>query len=115
MIQVEFMGFVNRIREYDWGTVYEMSHNQSEKQPDGTWKVTGKDYLSVVGPAGFAVDDMVTVKGTLKTKLFDKKDGSGKGVALNVSAKEMSKDATAKSTDPNYQPPAADNWENAPF
>lgn len=99
-VNVEFVGYVNRVREYDWGVVYDVAHNQQEKK-DGQWRTTGRDYFSVVGPEGatrFSENDLVNIVGTLKTKVFDKKDGSGKGVALNVSAKEMVKHATSRSS-----------------
>jgi len=125
-VNVEFMGYVNRVREYDWGVVYDVAHNQQEKK-DGQWRTVGRDYFSVVGPQGgtrFVENDLVNIKGTLKTKVFDKKDGSGKGVALNVSAKEMSKHGTERpAARPETQAPVADVWaeaaeitlDNAPF
>jgi single-stranded DNA-binding protein len=58
------------------------------KDDQGDWKVAGKDYFSVTGPAGINEGDRVFVRGRMKTKLFDKKDGS-KGVSLNVRAEEM--------------------------
>ena len=96
-VKIEFMGYVNNVREYDWGVVYDMSHNQTQKK-DGQWQTIGRDYFSVVGPDGgprFAENDMVSVKGTLKTKTFDKKDGS-KGVALNVRAESMEMNAKTR-------------------
>lgn len=90
-IEIKFRGFINDILKFDWGTVYKVSHNQVRKTPSGEWETTGRDYLDVVGPEGFNKDDQVEVVGNLKTRMFDKKDGSGKGIALNVQAKEMSK------------------------
>lgn len=89
-VNIKFEGFVNGIRQFEWGTVYDVAHNQMMKDEQGEWKVDGKDYFSVTGPAGFEEGDRVEVVGRLKTKLFDKKDGS-KGVSLNVRATEMSK------------------------
>jgi hypothetical protein len=89
-IDIKFEGFVNGIRSFEWGTVYDVAHNQMLKDEQGEWKVDGKDYFSVTGPAGFEEGDKVSVVGRLKTKLFDKKDGS-KGVSLNVRATEMVK------------------------
>ena len=94
MIRVEFDGFINRVREYDWGVVYDVAHTQRKKQADGTWANDGKDYFSVTGEKGLEEGDLVSVKGTLKTKVFDKKDGSGKGIALNVRADEITRRAT---------------------
>jgi len=89
-VDIKFEGFVNGIRQFEWGTVYDVAHNQMMKDEQGEWKVDGKDYFSVTGPAGFEEGDRVAVVGRMKTKLFDKKDGS-KGVSLNVRATEMSK------------------------
>jgi len=92
VIRVEFDGFVNRVREYDWGIAYDVSHTQKRKQPDGTFVNDGRDYFSVVPVeqgTRFEENDMVSIKGTMKTAIFDKKDGSGKGIALNVRATEM--------------------------
>lgn len=90
MIEIKFEGFVNAVRQFDWGVVYDVAHTQMMKDEQGEWKVAGKDYFSVTGPAGFVEGDRVAIQGTLKTKTFDKKDGS-KGVALNVRATDMSK------------------------
>lgn len=89
-VQIEFEGFINGIREFEWGVVYDIAHNQMMKDDQGDWKVAGKDYFSVTGPAGFEEGDKVAVVGRMKTKLYDKKDGS-KGVSLNVRATEMVK------------------------
>lgn len=118
-IQIEFRGYVNEVRTFDWGTSYSVSHNQVKKTPDGKWETVGKDYFSVVGPAGFQENDQVTVKGTLKTKFYDKKDGSGKGVALQVRAQEMNR---VERETPKQSSPVLDVWpevkqvpDNAPF
>lgn len=90
MIEVKFKGYVNEVKTYDWGTVYNVSHNQVRKNHQGEWETVGRDYLSVTGPAGFAENDQVEVVGSLKTKTYDKRDGS-KGVALQVRATSMTK------------------------
>ena len=89
-INIEFTGFVNGVREFEWGVVYDMAHSQMMKDEQGEWKVAGKDYLSVTGPKGFNEGDQCLVVGTLKTKIYEKKDGT-KGIALNVRAREMSR------------------------
>jgi single-stranded DNA-binding protein len=100
MIRVEFKGYVNSVRTFDWGTVYNVSHSQVRKNHQGEWETVGRDYFSVVAPQGagpFAENDQVEVVGKLKTKTYDKKDGSGKGVSLEVRADEMRKaDRTGK-------------------
>lgn len=94
-IKIEFMGYVNQVRRYDWGIAYDVSHNQLLKKGE-QWEVTGRDYFSVVGPEGapeFQENDQVVIKGTLKTKPFLKKDGT-KGIALNVRADSIEKNGT---------------------
>ena len=87
-VNIEFTGFINGVRPFDWGHVYDIAHSQMMKDEQGEWKVVGKDYFSVTGPAVFEEGDQVTVVGTFKTKVYEKKDGS-KGIALNVRAKDM--------------------------
>ena len=98
MIRVQFDGYVNEVLPYDWGTVYRVTHNQVRKNHQDEWETTGRDYFSIVVPADsktvtntFAKDDRVEIAGKLKTKLYDKKDGSGKGVSLEVRADTMVK------------------------
>ncbi len=94
MIRVEFKGYINGVRTFDWGVVYSVSHNQVTKNHQGEWETVGRDYFSVVAPKDapmFAENDQVEVVGKLKTKTYEKKDGSGKGVSLEVRAESMSK------------------------
>jgi len=90
-INIEFQGFVNEVKNFDWGTVYNISHNQVRKTPQGTWETVGRDYFNVVAPEGtqpLAENMRVQVKGRMKTKTFDKRDGS-KGISLEVRADEI--------------------------
>lgn len=89
-IRLEFEGYVNEVKQFDWGTVYNVSHAQRVKSAGGSWETAGYDYFDVSGEAGFEKDDRVRVKGTLKTKRFDKRDGS-KGIALQVRAESIEK------------------------
>lgn len=98
MILVEFKAYVNDVRTFEWGVVYNVSHNQVRKNHQNEWETVARDFLSVVVPKDsttvsgtFQKDDLVDVKGKLKTKLYDKKDGSGKGVSLEVRADQMVK------------------------
>lgn len=87
-ISIEFEGYINEVKAFDWGTVYNVSHRQVIKNAGGQWETAGYDYFDVSGESGFAKDEKVRVKGTLKTKRFDKRDGS-KGIALQVRATSM--------------------------
>lgn len=87
MIKVEFDGFVTEKKEFDWGTVVNVAHNQRGKDEAGEWITTGRDYFKVIVDRSTVVseNDKVQVVGRLKTKSFDKKDGS-KGISLEVRA-----------------------------
>jgi hypothetical protein len=88
-LQIEFEGFVQDVRNFDWGTVVVVAHNQRAKSASGQWETVGKDYIDVtfdgVTPEK---DTLVKVKGTLKVSTYAKKDGST-GVALKVRASEL--------------------------
>ena len=88
MITVNFKGFINEVKQFDWGTVYDVAHSQMRKTPEGKWEKIGADYFSVIGPAGFNEGDLVEVKGRLKTKRYEKRDGS-KGMSLEVRADDI--------------------------
>lgn len=87
-VKIEFTGFVNKVKRFDWGTVYDISHNQMIKNQSGEWEKAGTDYFSVTGPEGFTENDRVTVVGNLKTKRYEKQDGT-KGMSLNVRAESI--------------------------
>ena len=85
-IKIEFQGFINEVKHFDWGTVYNVSHNQVRKNAAGEWETVGKDFFSVVAPddaRNLTENTRVNVKGRFKTKRFDKRDGS-KGISLEV-------------------------------
>jgi len=87
-VKVEFTGFVNKVKKFDWGTVYDIAHPQMMKNQAGEWEKSGTDYFSVTGPEGFTENDRVTVVGNLKTKRYEKQDGT-KGMSLNVRAETI--------------------------
>ncbi len=87
-VKIEFTGFVNGVKKFDWGTVYDVAHNQMTKNHQGEWEKSGTDYFSVTGPEGFGENDRVTIVGNLKSKRYDKKDGT-KGMSLNVRAESI--------------------------
>lgn len=91
-IQVQFEGYVREVKDYDWGTVYNVAHRQVIKNAAQEWETAGYDYFSVSREKGaprFEVDAKVAVKGTLKSKTYPKRDGSGTGMALNVRAESF--------------------------
>jgi hypothetical protein len=100
-IQIEFSGYINEVKKFEWGTVYDISHAQRQQNEGGQWETVGYDYFSVIGDPGFEKDQRVTVKGRLKTKKYDKRDGT-KGTTLEVRAEyiELVKNAKAEANAP---------------
>lgn len=112
MIKVEFTAYVNEVKTFDWGTVLKVAHAQVKKNDAGEWETVGRDYFDVIAPAGVKVKegDKLDIIGKLKTKLYDKKDGS-KGISLEVRADSIA--AAAKSPKDNWTPAATD--DSLPF
>lgn len=108
-IEVKFTGFVNEVKSFDWGTVLKVAHNQVKKTPDGKWETVAKDYLDVIvgNDARFIEGDRIDVVGKLKTKLYDKKDGS-KGIALEVRGDDVKKSGASSVPSAPVQVP--DSW-----
>jgi hypothetical protein len=87
-LTLEFEGFVNEIKQFDWGTVLKMSHSQRAKsEMTGQWETVGKDYLDVTVEDASNINegDLLRVTGSLKVGTYDKRDGST-GVSLKVRA-----------------------------
>ena len=93
-ISINFEGWIQDRKDFDWGTVLKISHDQRAKNPaTGEWETVGKDYFDVTVTTDqlHLIGDakLVAVAGTLrKVDTFAKKDGST-GVALKVKALEL--------------------------
>jgi hypothetical protein len=111
-IKVEFTGFVNEVREYEWGTVLKVSHNQVKKNDQGKWETIARDYMDVIvdGKTKFAENDRIDVVGKLKTKLYDKKDGT-KGISLEVRGDDVKKSQSSSTPSGSSVP---DSWTQLP-
>jgi single-stranded DNA-binding protein len=93
-VSIEFEGFVNEVRHYDWGVALDVAHSQRMKNAGGQWETFGYDYFSVTPksgtlPEGVEKGAKVLIRGTMKTKRYEKRDGSGTGLALNVRAESI--------------------------
>lgn len=89
-IQIEFEGYINGVRLFDWGNVYDVSHTQWGKDAKGEWEKKGADYFNVIGPAGEPVAEgsKILVKGRMKSKRYEKRDGNP-GMSLEVRAETI--------------------------
>jgi hypothetical protein len=89
-IEIKFTGYINEIKEFSWGKIAKVAHSQVRKNDAGEWETVGRDYFDVILPEGSRVSekDKVEVIGKLKSKTFDKKDGT-KGMSLEVRAESV--------------------------
>jgi hypothetical protein len=112
-IEIKFTGFVNEVKKFDWATVLKVAHNQVKKTPDGKWETVSRDYFDVIVPtdSNFIDGDRIDVVGKLKTKLYDKKDGS-KGIALEVRGDDVRK--SGASSVPSAPVSVPDSWSQIP-
>lgn len=115
-IKVEFEGWVNEVKSFEWGHVLRVTHDQRAKNDQtGQWETVGKDYLDVTVTSDMlsTLHDakVVRVVGNLKVGTYEKKDGTF-GVALKVRATELSPVERAKKAGPIS---GAAAWVEAPF
>lgn len=91
-IKVEFEGWVNDVKSFEWGHVLRVTHDQRAKNDAGQWETVGKDYLDVTVTSDqlstLHDSKVVKVAGSLKVSTYTKKDGSV-GVALKVRASHI--------------------------
>jgi len=92
-VKVQFRGFVNDVKQFDWGVIYNMAHSQRQKDEQGEWQTVGYDYFDVVDNSrmtSFVKGDQVEVTGNLKTRRYEGRDGVQR-MSLQVRADSMDK------------------------
>ena len=47
-MELTFTGWLNDVKEFDWGTVLKMSHSVRRKDESGNWETVGKDFVDVI-------------------------------------------------------------------
>lgn len=117
-IKVEFEGWVNEAKVFDWGTVLKVTHDQRAKNDAGEWETVSKDYIDVtITPeqaSAIASAKVVRVAGTLKVGTYEKRDGST-GIALKVRAQEVAPVERGFKADPVSVVKNILGAEDAPF
>lgn len=101
-INVEFDGWLNEVKTFDWGFVAKITHDQRAKNQAGEWETVGKDYIDVtLTSEQFAVVNgasKVHVVGTLKVDAYMNKNGAAKP-SMKVRALEI-RPVDRKTADP---------------
>ncbi len=93
---LSFTGFVEEVKEFSWGKVVTVSHANRQKNEQGQWETTSRDYLDIsIDPqsefawlAEAKKGLRIAVSGNVKVSTYDKKDGST-GVRFKVWPKEV--------------------------
>lgn len=108
-LKIEFEGYVNEVKTFDWGTVASVAHAQRAKNAAGEWETVGKDYVDVTLPEGVSTveNSKVKVVGSLKPDAYTNKNGEAKP-RLKVRAWEFEQvDALPGSAAPRIVPQVA--------
>jgi hypothetical protein len=88
---IELTGWLNDVREFDWGTALKVSVDVRKKTPEGTWETVDKTVYDVTTDGKTPLEGVkqVTVKGRISgTSTFQKRDGST-GAAIKVRAESI--------------------------
>jgi hypothetical protein len=88
---IELTGWLNDVREFDWGTALKVSVDVRKKTLEGTWETVDKTVYDVTTDGKTPLEGVkqVTVKGRITgTNTFQKRDGST-GSAVKVRAESI--------------------------
>ena len=88
---IELTGWLNDVREFDWGTALKVSVDVRKKTPEGTWETVDKTVYDVTTDGKTPLEGVkqVTVKDRITgTNTFQKRDGST-GSAVKVRAESI--------------------------
>lgn len=98
-MELSFTGWLNDIKEFDWGIVLKCAHHIRKQNDRGEWETTGKDYIDVVVDKGQfpeisedIVPCRITVKGNMKSSYYEKTEADGSKTVVpltKVWAKEI--------------------------
>lgn len=86
--QVELTGWLNDVKEFDWGTALKVSIDVRKKSHQGEWETVDKTVYDITTDGRTALEGVkqVTVKGRITgTSTFLKRDGTP-GAAIKVRA-----------------------------
>jgi hypothetical protein len=89
--QIQVTGWLNNVKEFDWGTVLKLSVDVRKKTESGDWETVDKTIYDVTTDGKQALEGVkqVTVTGRITgTSTFQKRDGST-GSAIKVRAESI--------------------------
>lgn len=84
-IAVQFTGFLQEVKHFDWGSVVEVAHTNRKKNDAGQWETVSTDYIDVIVDAKdrdsyeriFQMEKStrLAVSGNMKWNIYTKRDG----------------------------------------
>lgn len=89
--QIQVTGWLNDVKEFDWGRALKVSVDVRKRNHQGDWETVDKTVYDVTTDGREPLNDVkqVTVTGRVTgTSLFQKRDGS-QGVAIKVRAERV--------------------------
>lgn len=95
-LSVNFTGFVEEVKTFDWGSVVTVSHSNRQKNTQGEWETTSRDYIDLTvepdSEFGWLLEAQkgtrLNVTGNMKISTYPKKDGSV-GIRIKAWPKEV--------------------------
>jgi hypothetical protein len=88
---IELTGWLNDVKEFDWGTALKVSVDVRKKNHQGDWETVDKTVYDVTTDGRTALEGVkqVTIKGRISgTNVFQKRDGSN-GFSIKVRAESV--------------------------
>ena len=108
--QVELTGWLNDVKEFDWGTALKVSIDVRKKSHQGEWETVDKTVYDITTDGRTALEGVkqVTVKGRITgTSTFQKRDGTP-GAAIKVRA-----DSVTVASDKILEAAIMETWPTA--
>lgn len=119
---IELTGWLNDVREFDWGTALKVGVDVRKKNHQGDWETVDKTVYDVTTDGKQALEGVkqVTVKGRIVgTSTFQKRDGStGSAVKVRAESIVIASDKRNEAAINEVWPtvtPGASITESAPF
>jgi len=120
---IELTGWLNDVREFDWGTALKVAVDVRKKNDQDVWETVDKTIYDVTTDSRTALDDVKQVKVVgriVGTSTFQKRDGST-GSAIRVRAESVNvagqktQEAAINEVWPTVNPGQGKIDESAPF
>lgn len=97
-LALQFTGFLQEVKHFDWGTVVEVAHTNRKKNDAGEWETVSTDYIDVIidnrdkdayaNIINAPKSTRLAVSGNMKWNIYTKRNGEP-GAKMKVWAEEI--------------------------